>query len=133
MACKGGELMPISTDYLNPETQEYGYTGEAQYFQVPAGVFEILVECWGAASGDADYVAYGGYAANFINVSPGTILQVNVGGNDGFNGGGSRGTDNSGGGASDVRKPGSIGGAAYTYSRRQVIAGGAGGPALYQD
>jgi hypothetical protein len=116
----------IPNDYLYPESQMYGYTGEAQFFMVPGGVHEILVECWGAGSGDDDYVAYGGYAAAYINVWPGHMVVLQVGGSDGYNGGGSRGTDNSGGGATDVRYGGT------TLDDRKLVAGGAGGPTEYQ-
>ena len=72
-------------------------------------------------------VAYGASVSGTINVTPGEVLQINVGGqggntNGGFNGGGngassSSNSDNSygGGGASDIRT------APYQLNNRLVV------------
>jgi hypothetical protein len=122
-------------------TQTFNFTGAAQTFTVPAGVTQVTVDAFGAQGGQAqDGTAggLGGEAMATIAVTPGEVLQVNVGGQPatgnpapgGFNGGGPSGTatggifnngGGGGGGASDVRQGGT------GLGDRAVIAGGGGG------
>ena len=99
-------------------------------FTVPVGVTSIRIEAAGAAGSGSMPGLGGKISANFV-VTPGEILQVNVGGstgNDeysylgGFNGGGTCQCTQplGGGGASDVRLSSSL-------SDRIIVAGGGGG------
>ncbi|HTE63500.1 MAG TPA: hypothetical protein VK631_24300, partial [Solirubrobacteraceae bacterium] len=99
------------------------YTGAAQQWTVPAGVTSATFDVFGAQGGG--YVTFGvlgglgGRAVASLNVTPGEVLEVYVGGTSGFGGGGDPGSmcvpDPSGGsvcvevgfeggGASDVRR-----------------------------
>jgi hypothetical protein len=127
-------------------TETFNFNGAAQTFTVPADVTQVTVEAYGAfgsASAVGTAPGLGGRAVATIAVTPGEVLQVNVGGSGeaavgasggagGFNGGGAGGSaggggadvgGGGGGGASDVRQ----GGAAL--SNRVVVAGGGGGGA----
>jgi hypothetical protein len=110
----------------------FSYVGRPQYFNIPTGITEVLVEAWGA-QGDGANGGKGGYVRTFLTVVPNQTLQVNVGGagrllSGGWNGGGSRGdtgwgVPGGGGGASDIRRGGT------TLSHRVIVAGGGGGGA----
>ena len=125
---------------------ELQYTGAAQIFVVPAEVTRIVIDTYGAQGGPWDTTkcqtgGFGGRARATIDVTPGEVLQVFVGGAGGtvgspsgnvggFNGGGdgrdatftpSRG----GGGASDVRR------APYGLDDRILVAGGGGGAGTF--
>jgi Glycine rich protein len=71
-----------------PTTEQFDFTGAAQEFTVPANVCQITVDAYGAAGGDfpsseeGDEVAggQGGRATATLAVTPGEVLQVNVGG-----------------------------------------------------
>ena len=120
-------------------SQTFSYTGSTQTFTVPACVFSLQLEAWGAQGGNAGSGGYtggrGGYAFGTINVSPGDVIYVNVGGKGmdgttssgyyttgGFNGGGTGVSEGGGGGGgSDVR----VGGTAL--ANRVLVAGGGGG------
>jgi hypothetical protein len=109
------------------------YTGDHQTWVVPAGVCAVTVDAFGA-EGSAGYTpswpppagGKGAEATATIAVTAGETLQVNVGGQSGFNGGaaGGRGErGGSGGGASDVtRDP-------TGTPTRLIVAGGGGGGA----
>ena len=121
----------------------FDFTGGSQTYEVPPGVTSIQIEAWGAQGQpltneeiDPSTGGLGGYAVGVLEVTPGQILNIFVGGAGadgvaGFNGGGLGGfgtpTTNtggfagSGGGASDVR----LGGTALTD--RIIVAGGGGG------
>ncbi len=118
--------------------QTFTFTGAAQAFTVPAGVTQITVDALGGQGGSSGSGAAGGLGGRAnatIAVTPGEVLQVNVGGQGGtgtangvaggFNGGGTGGTGGGGGGggggASDVRQGGT------GLAARIVIAGGGGG------
>jgi len=126
----------------------FNYTGSVQTYTVPAGVTVISVDVRGAEGGDAVGntsgfatgpvnidAGDGGQVTGELNVIPGEVLNLYVGGQGsmptgGFNGGGSAaactGTEvvaAGGGGASDIRQ----GGTALTD--RVVVAGGGGGAA----
>lgn len=106
----------------------FDYTGAAQTWTVPSGVTSIQVTLAGA-QGDGPYGGLGGRVQATIDVTPGTTLNIYVGGHGsgssgGFNGGGGGNLNNNpgaGGGASDIR----IGGTAL--SDRVLVAGGGGG------
>ena len=70
-----------------PQSQQFGFTGASELFQVPAGVYAITVDAYGARGGagadDGELVPLGGLggrATAVVCVTPGEILQVNVGG-----------------------------------------------------
>src|SRR5687768_4956970 len=72
-----------TTSGAAPQTENFGFTGASELFQVPAGVYAITVEAFGAAGGAGDDGApagNGGMATAVVCVTPGEILQVNVGG-----------------------------------------------------
>jgi len=150
MALAGGALLalvacaPVKPPLKEPApghgSKTFSCTEGAQEWTVPDGVTEITIDAFGAQGGQAqDGTAggEGGEATATIPVTPGEVLQVNVGcqpatGNPaagGFNGGGASGTASGaignggggGGGASDVRQSGS------GLADRVVIAGGGGG------
>lgn len=113
---------------LYAQVTTYDYTGSPDTYEVPPGVYEISIECYGAAGATGLGAAggaggLGGYAYGELSVTPGQILNIYVGGQDGYNGGGDGGLigAGNGGGASDVRSGG------VTLGDRIIIAGGGGG------
>lgn len=136
-----GSAAPATAE---PITQDFGFTNGAQSYTVPPGVCQVTIDAFGAQGGagrlpaDKNSGGLGGRATATIPVTPGEVLQVNVGGQGaqgtigtggagGFNGGGAGGAAGSsgggGGGASDVRQGGT------GLANRVVIAGGGGGGA----
>lgn len=109
----------------NGEVTTFYLTGTEQTFKAPvAGIYTL--EVWGAQGGGTNGGA-GGYSKGDVYLSKDEILYVYVGGQNGWNGGGS-GSDLSGGGGgggTDIR----IGGTAL--SNRVIVAGGGGGGAGY--
>lgn len=120
-------------------TTTFSYTGSVQTFTVPAGVDSITIETWGA-QGNSNALGVvgglGGYATGKMDVSPGDILYINVGGGattttlGGFNGGGNGGNGGcssafggGGGGASDVCYLNN------TLNDRVIVGAGGGGAA----
>jgi hypothetical protein len=125
-------------------TVSFAYTGSAQTWTVPAGITEATFTVYGAQGAQQAFPgANGGLAHAVLPVTPGSSVQINVGGQGqfyggegcvllvgdvnygagGFNGGGNGGVDcgsGGGGGASDVR----IGGTAL--ANRVLVAGGGG-------
>lgn len=103
-------------------SQDFSYTGSSQGFIAPAtGTYTF--EVWGAEGGTSGYGGKGGYSKGSYTLTKGQTVYVYVGGQTGFNGGGSghgRDTD-SGGGATDIRVGGS------SLSNRIIVAGGGGG------
>ena len=111
----------------------FNYTGAMQTYTVPAGVTTIQIEAFGAQGGGV-FGGNGGQATGEIPVTPGSTLEVYVGGvpaaqvgAGGFNGGGAITVDPCGGGggwpgggASDVRTTSSL-------NDRLIVAGGGGG------
>lgn len=68
---------------------EFGYTGYIQTFTVPqTGRYQI--ECWGAQGGNAGTVngGYGGYSVVEVELQKDEVLYIDVGGQNGYNGGG---------------------------------------------
>jgi hypothetical protein len=117
-------------------TETFYYTGTVETFVVPADVTVLTVTVLGASG--ADSIDYGGKGAEVtcdLNVWPGEILEIRVGGKGidsigGFNGGGNAGSVSAdsamyhgggGGGASDIRR------APYALANRVIVAGGGGG------
>jgi len=120
-----------------PGSQTFSYSGSVQTFTVPACKTQIQIEAWGAQGRSATAGGtggLGGYVLGNLAVTPGQVLQIYVGGQMGYNGGGAPGPNGSvssgapigvdsggvGGGASDVRT-----GSALTD--RVIVAGGGGG------
>lgn len=124
--------------HLNAQTTvTFNYTGAAQTWTVPACVFSIQVDVRGAKGANSNF-GVGGNGARVtatMAVTPGQVLQINVGGAGalpaaGWNGGGAGrngfapgGHSGGGGGASDIRV------APYALANRVVVAGGGGGAA----
>ncbi len=108
-------------------TQTFSYTGSVQTFTVPACVTSITVTASGAAGGTGPtYGNLGGLGGRVVcvySVAVGQVLNIYVGGQTGYNGGGPGATTYgaSGGGASDIR----LGGTAL--ANRVIVAGGGGG------
>lgn len=119
-------------------TEGFEYTGAEQTFEVPSGVHFLHVRLIGGSGGEGS--SGGGAAAEVtgvLEVTPGQLLYVEVGGvgedsgagseggfNGGANGGGGAG---GGGGASDIRlQPRSAG---LAIDTRGAVAGGGGGGA----
>ncbi len=119
----------------------FTYTGSAQTWTVPSGVTAVLADLTGGAGaaattspGGPNVATQGGNGGRelaVVSVTPGQVLQVNVGGAGnatagGFNGGGTApSTGGGGGGASDVRYP--AGDGSYPLTNRLVVAAGGGG------
>ncbi|MBK8608455.1 MAG: hypothetical protein IPL84_00440 [Chitinophagaceae bacterium] len=82
-----------------PVTQTFNYTGGLQTFTVPAGVTSISIGAFGAqgTSGTPNGAQAGGSGgmgaevSGTLAVTPGQVLNIYVGGQDGFNGGGAAG------------------------------------------
>ena len=101
----------------------YTYTGAMQQVTVPVGVTSITIQVRGAqGTAGSSPAGNGGYASGVMNVTPGQVLSLYVGGQAGFNGGGTGvAPGGNGGGASDVRvAPG-------TLADRVIVAGAGGG------
>lgn len=119
----------------------YNFTGGNQTFTVPTFVTSVQFDAQGAAGGTNNYASShdpgeGGRITGNLNVTPGQMLNIVVGGTGGngslfgatggFNGGGNSfffiyASGGGGGGASDIR----IGGTAL--ANRVVVAGGGAG------
>ncbi len=140
-------VSPTSTTTYYAQSQAeiiqntFNYTGGAQTFTVPAGITQIDIDAYGARGGNSyntTGVGLGGRVQTTMDVTPGQVLNIYVGGEGasyagygnllagGWNGGGNgtnTGQGGGGGGATDIR----IGGTAL--SNRVLVAGGAGGKA----
>jgi len=108
-------------------SQTFSYTGGVQTFTVPTGITSLTIDAYGAQGGNNGCIGgLGGRAQGALAVTPGQVINIYVGGQDGYNGGGAPGTGGAypgvyGGGASDIR----VGGTALT--NRVIVAGGGGG------
>jgi glycine rich protein/type IX secretion system substrate protein/Big-like domain-containing protein len=117
----------------------YVYTGGPQYYTVIPGVFSLTIDMQGAKGGNSawSHGGYGGRVQCKLNVTPGTVIQLDLGGQGtnstgtccsyvafagGWNGGGT-GYDygGGGGGATDMRLP------PYTATSSVVVAGAGAG------
>ncbi len=123
------------------QTFTFNYTGGVQSWTVPPCVTSIEVDAQGAIGGHTIWSrgGNGGYVHCMLAVTPGTIMEIYVGGKGdtstpalpgagGFNGGaigahgGSfTGSGAGGGGASDIRIP------PYSLANRIIVAAGGGG------
>ena len=148
---------PVAFGVL-PDATSFSFIGAAQRYAVPDDVCAVRVVAAGAQGGSGSLASevlgdelpggLGGVSTSDITVSPGEVLQVNVGGQGGsgtwtgsadeggpggWNGGavGGSGGDagggggGGGGGASDVRRGGT------GLDARVVVAGGGGGSGAY--
>ncbi|MDD3877904.1 MAG: PKD domain-containing protein [Bacteroidales bacterium] len=122
----------IDTVY-SQTTVNFNYTGGSQTWTVPACVYSINVTVKGSKGGGS-FAGNGATVTGTLNVTPGQVLQINVGGSGncpgagGFNGGGSGAAANTtanggcgGGGASDIRVT------PYGMANRLIVAAGGGG------
>lgn len=122
----------LTSNLFAQETITFEYTGDVQLYSVPPCVNQIQVTLQGASGGGVN----GGNGATVtatLDVSPGDVLEVRVGGEgDCFTGGWNGGGDGAnaspfasrscgGGGASDIRV------APYGLNDRLVVAAGGGG------
>jgi hypothetical protein len=117
---------------LDRWTCRFSYSGATQLWQVPPDVHQVTVDVRGASGAGLDRVGAledidkiwpggrGGESVANLVVKPREYLTLDIGGTNGFNGGGAGAFDLPGGGGSDVRRaPGGL-------SQRLVIAGGGG-------
>lgn len=95
----------------------FNFTGAVQTFTIPAGVSSLTVVANGAEAGGGK----GGRVTAVLGVQPryDWVLSIYVGGQYGYNGGGTGA--HSGGGATDIRINGTA------LADRVVVAGGGGG------
>ena len=118
-------------------TVTFTATGGDQSFTVPGGVPQLTVTANGA-QGSGDYGGgLGGQSMSTLTVTPGQVLEVVVGNQSGFNGGGAAGVGNllgfgsdaggSGGGASDVRSGTCAATLTCASYDREVVGAGGGG------
>lgn len=116
---------------FSQSTTTFNFTGDTQTYTVPPCVTQIEVVVAGAEGGGGN-AGDGAVVTATIDVTPGEVLQINVGGagncnGPGFNGGGTGGNAGGanagcgGGGASDIQV------APYGLNNRIVVAGGGGG------
>lgn len=115
---------------LRAAANQYDYTGAPQSVVLQAGKY--LVEVYGAQGGGQVNYSKGAYVKGEIVVTSPINMTIYVGGQNGWNGGGSPGTysgydaGSNGGGASDIRfRPDGSTGTAL--GDRQIVAGGGGG------
>src|SRR6218665_1215922 len=106
-----------------PQSQTFYFTGSMQTFVVPNCAGNVTITAYGAEGVGADGFApgTGGIARGVLAVTPGQSLNLFIGGQNGYNGGGLGKGISNGGGATDVR----VGGTAL--ANRIIVAGGGGG------
>lgn len=131
--CSTTDTTSITVSQCAPSgSQTFNYTGSAQSWTVPACVTSIQVDAYGAQGGSGNSGGAGGLGGRVqatLTVTPGEVLQINIGGAGaspaaGWNGGGAGvGTGAGGGGATDIRRNGTA------LSDRILVAGGGGGGA----
>ena len=131
------------TLYVFATTHNYSYTGSANNVTLPPGTYQF--QCWGAqgaACNDGFDGGKGGYSVGQLTIAEALAIQVRVGGQGGWNGGGSstgssfygniyetygKSTMGNGGGATDIRlSDGAL------LSRMIVAGGGSGGAYSYK-
>ncbi len=127
------QLRPMYTKF-----KRFDYTGAIQTWTVPSGVTQVYVDVVGAQGGSASpYLGgKGGKVSGIMNVTPGDVLQITVGGQSttnsavyGFGGNGGFSTiygtiARAGGGLSAISTS-----APVTQANALVIAAGGGGTA----
>jgi hypothetical protein len=110
-----------------PGSQTFSFTGGSQSFTVPNGCSSLIIEAWGAqgassGSSGGKLPGKGGYVKGTLTgIASGQTFAVFVGGQNGFNGGGSAKGIGIGGGGSDIRLNGS------SLADRIIVGGGGGG------
>lgn len=130
------------TLYVFATTHNYSYSGSARNVTLPPGTYQF--QCWGAqgaSCSDGYNGGKGGYSVGQLSIANALAIQVLVGGQNGYNGGGSstssssynsgdtygRSSMGNGGGASDIRlSDGAL------LSRMIVAGGGSGGAYCYK-
>ncbi len=128
-------LLPVAA---LAQTSSFTYTGQPQYYTVPAGITQIKVVASGAAGGRVSTLQTRSMSALVqatLTVVPGEVLTVVVGqqgadasGRQSYNGGGSGGWGaGGGGGATDLRRAGATTGDYLSTRNALLVAGGAGG------
>jgi trimeric autotransporter adhesin len=120
------------------------YTGSTYSWTVPVGVRRVQIKCWGAGGGrTASFVGgMGGFVSGLIDVTPGTVLVITVGGKGGDSkvstptapgpGGWPGGGDGGTGRAYSINRCGAGGGgysAVAIGTTKYLIAAGGGGAA----
>ena len=131
------------TLYVFATTHNYSYSGSAKNVTLPPGTYQF--QCWGAqgaSCSDGYSGGKGGYSVGQLTIANALAIQVLVGGQNGYNGGGSssgsasyrsgntygRSSMGNGGGASDIRlSDGAL------LSRMIVAGGGSGGAYCYRE
>lgn len=112
------------------QSLSFEYTGAAELFTIPAcaqGQLSVVADgAQGASATGGGAGGLGARAVGELDVTTAEVLELYVGGRDGFNGGGAPGVggpvaSGSGGGATDVRQGGGA------LAQRVVVAGGGGG------
>jgi len=120
------------------QTVSFSYTGDLDSLIIPNCVDSVIINVWGAQGETPALGGIGGkgaFATGRLDVTAGDKLYIQVGGQNGYNGGGQGGKNGYinfamvvdpgyggyGGGASDVR----VGGTAL--ADRIIVAGGGGG------
>lgn len=120
------------------QTVSFSYTGDLDSLIIPNCVDSVIINVWGAQGESPISGGIGGkgaFATGRLDVTAGDKLYIQVGGQNGYNGGGMGGQNGDidyvgtnhggyggyGGGASDVRFGG------LTLGDRIIVAGGGGG------
>jgi len=117
------------SDTMYDQTLQFSYTGNVQTWTVPAGVYSVDVDLYGAQGGtnSSNPGGYGARVQGTLQVTPGDVLSIYVGGQPtstagGWNGGGNGySSGRGGGGATDIRINGT------SLSNRIIVAGAGGG------
>jgi hypothetical protein len=115
---------PVKKSSPPPETVSFGCVGAAQFWTVPTGVTALVVDAYGAQGGGTATQtqiagALGGRATAVITVSPGQLIQVDVG---------CRGGDGTIGNHGSAGLPfGGDGGLPHTTATPNAVGGGGGG------
>ena len=127
-------VSPVSFSLCLAQPITFSFTGTPQTYMVPAGVNFLEMDVIGATGGSSEFSkgGYGGRVQCRLQVTPGELLNIYVGGagsrstvtgaSGGYNGGGAgSATAGGGGGASEIRADGSL------SANRVIVAGGGGG------
>ncbi len=120
-SCSATSSMTFTAGGGGGSTVTFSTVGSTNW-TVPSGVTCVIIETWGAQGVGIGFIpGNGGYAKGLLATTPGSVLNINVGGQTGSGGGGAGKGGANGGDASDVR----LGG--VSLSDRIIVAGGGGG------
>ena len=123
----GGTSTLAGFTWLPTEAKTFAYTGAKETFIVPAGVYLLNIETWGAEGGGGGSSSLaGGKGARMkgtFAVTPGETLYILTGQKGGSNGG-AHGNENGGGGGTFVARKN----ASDAYGAMIVSGGGGGAP-----